>query len=106
MTKLWNYILNSDLYSTETLMAKYQNRTVKLNRPFRTPGMSKKSAVYVRNRSTGRVQIVRFGQPGMSIKKNNPARRRSFIARFTPILKAVRGQKSLSPAYWSLRAWR
>ena len=106
MTKLWNYILNSDLYSTETLMAKYQNRTVKLNKPFRTPGMSKKSAVYVRNRSTGRVQIVRFGQPGMSIKKNNPARRRSFIARFTPILKAVRGQKTLSPAYWSLKAWR
>ena len=87
-------------------MAKYQNRTVKLNKPFRTPGMSKKSAVYVRNRSTGRVQIVRFGQPGMSIKKNNPARRRSFIARFTPILKAVRGQKTLSPAYWRLKAWR
>ena len=87
-------------------MAKYQGRTVKLNKPFRTPGASKKSAVYVRNQKTGRVQIVRFGQPGMSIKKNNPARRRSFIARFTPILKAVRGQKSLSPAYWSLRAWR
>ena len=87
-------------------MAKYKGRTVTLNKPFRTPGASKKSAVYVRNKKTGRVQIVRFGQPGMSIKKNNPARRRSFIARFTPILKAVRGQKSLSPAYWSLRAWR
>tara|TARA_Y100000592_G_C5337698_1_gene252640 strand:+ start:348 stop:611 length:264 start_codon:yes stop_codon:yes gene_type:complete len=87
-------------------MAKYQGRTVTLNKPFRTPGKSKKSAVYVRNRRTGRVQIVRFGQPGMSIKKNNPARRRSFIARFTPILNAVRGQKTLSPAYWSLKAWR
>ena len=87
-------------------MAKYQGRTVKLNKPFRTPGASKKSAVYVRNQRTGRVQIVRFGPPGMSIKKNNPVRRRSFIARFTPILRAVKGQKSLSPAYWSLRAWR
>ena len=87
-------------------MAKYKGRTVKLNKPFRTPGASKKSAVYVRNQRTGRVQIVRFGQPGMSIKKNNPVRRRSFIARFTPILRAVKGQKSLSPAYWSLRAWR
>tara|TARA_B100000424_G_scaffold267246_1_gene259705 strand:+ start:168 stop:431 length:264 start_codon:yes stop_codon:yes gene_type:complete len=87
-------------------MAKYQGRTVTLNKPFRTPGKSKKSAVYVRNRSTGKVNIVRFGQPGMSIKKNNPARRRSFIARFTPILRAVRGQKTLSPAYWSLKAWR
>jgi hypothetical protein len=87
-------------------VAKYQGRTVKLNQPFRTPGASKKSAVYVRNQKTGRVQIVRFGQPGMSIKKNNPVTRRSFIARFTPILRAVKGQKSLSPAYWSLRAWR
>ena len=87
-------------------MAKYQGRTVTLNKPFRTPGKSKKSAVYVRNRSTGKVNLVRFGQPGMSIKKNIPARKRSFMARFKPILKAVKGQKSLSPAYWSIRAWR
>ena len=87
-------------------MAKYQGRTVTLNKPFRTPNASKKSAVYVRNRKTGKVNIVRFGQKGMSIKKNNPARQKSFIARFTPILRAVKGQKSLSPAYWSLKAWR
>ena len=87
-------------------MAKYQGRTVTLNQPFRTPIGPKKSAVYVRNRSTGNVNLVRFGQRGMSIKKNNPARQKSFIARFTPILRAVKGQKSLSPAYWSLKAWR
>ena len=87
-------------------MAEYQGRKVTLNKPFRTPGKSKKSAVYVRNRATGKVNIVRFGQPGMSIKKNIPARRASFIARFTPILRAVKGQKTLSPAYWSLKAWR
>lgn len=87
-------------------MAKYKGRTVSLNKPFRTPGGPKKSAVYVRNQKTGNVNLVRFGQRGMSIKKNNPARQKSFIARFTPILKAVKGQKSLSPAFWSLRAWR
>jgi len=87
-------------------MAKYKGRTVTLNKPFRTPNASKKSAVYVRNRSTGKVNIVRFGQPGMRIKKNIPARQKSFIARFTPILQSVKGQKSLSPAYWSLKAWR
>ena len=87
-------------------MAKYKGRTVTLNKPFRTPNASKKSAVYVKNRSTGKVNIVRFGQPGMRIKKNSPARQKSFIARFTPILQAVKGQKSLSPAYWSLKAWR
>ena len=90
----------------ERLMAKYKGRTVTLNKPFRTPNGPKKSAVYVRNQNTGNVNLVRFGQRGMSIKKNNPARQKSFIARFTPILKAVKGQKSLSPAYWSLRAWR
>jgi hypothetical protein len=87
-------------------MAKYKGRTVTLNRPFRTPSGPKKSAVYVRNQKTGNVNLVRFGQRGMSIKKNNPARQKSFIARFTPILKAVKGQKSLSPAYWSIKAWR
>ena len=87
-------------------MAKYKNRTVTLNKPFRTPGASKKSAVYVRNRNTGKVNIVRFGQPGMRIKKNIPARQKSFIARFTPILKAVKGQKSLSPVFWAMRSWR
>lgn len=87
-------------------MAKYKGRTVTLNMPFRTPSGPKKSAVYVRNQKTGNVNLVRFGQRGMSIKKNNPARQKSFIARFTPILKAVKGQKSLSPAFWSLKAWR
>ena len=53
-------------------MAKYKNRTVKLNKPFRTPGKLKKFGVYVRNKSTGRVQIVRFGDPSMKIKKNIP----------------------------------
>lgn len=87
-------------------MAKYQGRTVKLNRPFRTPGQGKKFAVYVKNRSTGNVKKVRFGDPNMRIKKNNPARQRSFLARMGGVLKDVKGQKNLSAAYWSIRAWR
>jgi len=87
-------------------MAQYQGRTVTLNKPFRTPGKSKKFAVYVRNRSSGDVNIVRFGDPNMRIKKNIPARKKSFLARFGAILAKVRGQKSLSPAYWSIRAWK
>ena len=87
-------------------MAKYKNRTVKLNKPFRTPGKSKKFAVYVRNRRTKNVQIVRFGDPNMSIKKNNPVRRRSFLARHGATLRKVRGQKSLAPVYWAVRSWR
>ena len=85
-------------------MAKYKGRTVKLNKPSR--GDVKKFKVFVRNRRTGRVQKVNFGSKTMSIKKHIPARKRSFMARMGGVLKKVRGQKSLSPAYWSLRSWR
>ncbi len=74
------------------------------NKPKRTPGKSKKSAVLAKKGSE--VKLVRFGDPNLSIKKNIPARQRSFFARFRPILAKVRGQKSLSPAFWSIRAWR
>ena len=88
-------------------MAKYQGRSVKLNKPFRQPsGASKKFGVYVRNKSTGRIKKVGFGDPNMKIKKNIPARQKSFLARMGGILKDVKGQKSLSPAYWSMRSWR
>jgi NADPH-dependent glutamate synthase beta subunit-like oxidoreductase len=49
---------------------------------------------------------VGFGDPNMKIKKNIPARQRSFMARMGGVLKQVRGQKNLSAAYWSIRAWR
>ena len=85
-------------------MAKYKGRTVKLNKVQR--GDVKKFKVFVKNRRTGRVQKVNFGAKGMSIGRNDSARRRSFFARFRPILAKVRGQKSLSPAYWAMRTWR
>ena len=49
-------------------MATYQGRSVKLGKPFRTPSGSKKFAVYVRDRKTGNVKKVRFGDKSMSIK--------------------------------------
>ena len=55
---------------------------------------------------TGNVKKVRFGDPNMSIKSNIPARKRSFMARMGGVLKKVKGQKTLSPAYWSLYSWR
>ena len=87
-------------------MAIYRGRQVKLNKPFRTPSKSKKFGVYVKNKATGNVQIVRFGDPNLSIKKNIPARQRSFMARFRPILAKVKGQKNLSPAYWAVQSWK
>ena len=87
-------------------MAKFKGRTVRLNKPFRTPGKSKKFGVYVKNKSSGRVQVVRFGDPSMKIKKNIPARKKSFLARHGATLKKVRGQKNLAPVYWAIRSWR
>ena len=85
-------------------MAKYQGRTVKLNKISR--GDVKKFKVFVKDKSTGRVKKVNFGSKSMSIKKHIPARKRSFMARMGGVLKKVRGQKNLSPAYWSMKAWR
>ena len=85
-------------------MAKYQGRTVKLNKISR--GDVKKFKVFVKDKSTGRVKKVNFGSKTMSIKKHIPARKRSFMARMGGVLKKVRGQKTLSPAYWSIRAWQ
>ena len=87
-------------------MANYKGRQVKLNKPFRTPNKNKKFGVYIKDKSSGNVKIVRFGDPTMKIKKNIPARQRSFLARMGGVLKKVKGQKTLSPAYWSIRAWK
>ena len=86
-------------------MAKYQGRKVTLNKPFRLPpGKSKKSGVYVRNNSTGKVNKVTFGDPNMKIRKNNPKARKSYLARSGGI--KIKGQKTLSANYWSRKAWR
>lgn len=72
-----------------------------LNRPFRTPDGPKKFAVYVKN-PQGRTVIVRFGDPNMEIKRDDPARRANFRARHgcdTP------GPKTQAK-YWSCRMWQ
>ena len=89
-------------------MAKIR-KNVKLNKPFRTPSAKKKFAVYVKDKSNNKIKIVRFGAKGMSIKKNIPARKRSFMARFRPILaKAKRSGKQLNttPVYWAVKSWQ
>ena len=85
-------------------MAKYQGRTVKLNKIMR--GDVAKFKVYVKNKSTGKIKKVNFGSKTMSIKKHIPARKRSFMARMGGVLKKVKGQKNLSPAYWAIKSWR
>lgn len=81
-------------------MAEYKGKKVTLNKPFKTPGESKKSAVYVQNEK-GNVIKVRFGDPNMTIKKSDPARRKSFRARHNC---ANPGPKTKA-RYWSCKAW-
>ena len=80
--------------------AEYQGKKVKLNDPIR--GGSKKFYVYVKNEK-GNVIKVSFGDTtGLSIKRDDPARRKSFRARHNcdnpgPKWKA---------RYWSCYQWR
>ena len=80
--------------------AEYQGKKVTLNDPIR--GGSKKFYVYVKN-ETGKVIKVSFGDTtGLSIKRDDPARRKSFRARHNcdnpgPKTKA---------RYWSCYQWR
>ena len=80
--------------------AEYDGRKVELNNPTRASDGKKKFTVYVKNEK-GNVVKVNFGDPNMEIKKDNPARRKSFRARHNcdnpgPKWKA---------RYWSCKAW-
>ena len=79
--------------------AKYQGRTVTLNKPMK--GDVKKSKVYVKDPQTGNVKKVNFGDKNMKIKKNIPGRRKSFRARHNC---ANPGPKTKA-RYWSCKAW-
>lgn len=85
---------------TMTWAAEYKGRKVTLNKPFRTPDGPKKFAVYTKNQS-GNVVIVRFGDPNMEIKRDNPKRRKSFRARHNC---ANPGPK-WKARYWSCKKW-
>jgi hypothetical protein len=78
----------------------YQGRNVPLNKPMK--GDVKKSKVYVRDPSTGNIKKVNFGDKTLSIKKDQPGRKRSYCAR-----SGGQGNltKKTSANYWSRRAW-
>ncbi len=81
--------------------AEYQGRKVNLNKPFRTPKEKKKFAVYVKN-PAGKVIIVRFGDPNMEIKRDDPKRRKAFRDRHNCAEK----KDKTTAGYWSCYQWR
>lgn len=81
--------------------SEYQGRKVKLGKPFRTPKGPKKFSVYVKN-DKGNVVKVNFGDPNMEIKRDNPARRKSFRARHKCDTNPGPRWKA---RYWSCKKW-
>lgn len=84
----------------DIIQAAEKSAKVKLNKPFRTPSGPKKFSVYVKN-DKGNVVKVNFGDPNMSIKRDDPERRKSYRARHNcdnpgPKFKAN---------YWSCKMW-
>ena len=93
-----DYLVSDEAQHQKTASDKNKGKT--LNKPFRTPGGPKKFSVYVKN-DKGNIVKVNFGDPGLSIKRDNPNRRKNFRARHNcdnpgPKTKA---------RYWSCRNW-
>jgi len=79
--------------------ATYQGKKVPLNKPM--AGDVKKSKVYVDPDGDGVAKKVNFGDKNMKIKKNIPARRKSFRARHNCDNPGPKDKAR----YWSCKAW-
>ena len=83
-------------------MAEYKGKEVKLDDPFRLPqGSDKKFGVYVKNPKSGNVIMVKFGDPNLSIKRDDPERLKNFRARHNCSSKTDK----TTPGYWSCKFW-
>ena len=93
----------SDVKRTKTGRLIYRGESFPgYNKQKRTPGAKKKFAVLARKGD--QVKIVRYGDPKMSIKKDQPDRRKSFRARHN--CDAVEKKKDVFAAsYWSCKNW-
>ena len=69
------------------------------NKPKRARTSSKKFAVLAKSGNT--VKLIRYGDANMTIKKNNPARRKSFRARH----KCDTATNKLTARYWYCKNW-
>lgn len=86
-----------DLYDIEYSEAEKKT----LGKPFRLPtGSKKKFGVYVKNEK-GNTVMVKFGDPNMSIKRDDPARRKAFRSRHGCDNPGPRWKAN----YWSCKMW-
>jgi len=92
-------VLEGNTYPLEE--AEYHGREVKLGKPMR--GDVKKFKVFLKDPKTGNIKKVNFGDKNMEIKRDDPARRRSFRARHG--CGTSRASDRTKAAYWSCRLW-
>ena len=83
--------------------AEVKKKKPRLGKVTRNPaGSKKKFHVYVK--CGGRVKKISFGDPGLSIKRDSPARRKNFRARHKCDKPA--GKDRCTARYWSCYQWR
>lgn len=89
-----------DVDRTPSGRLKYRGETFAgYNKPKRTPDGPKKFAVLAKK--DDQVKLVRFGDPDMEIKRDNPERRKNFRARHN----CDTATDKFSARYWSCRKW-
>ena len=97
---VYDFLNEENLLEDEQLdEAEYQGRKVQLGKP--SAGDVKKYKVYVRDPQTGNVKKVNFGDKKLSIKRDNPGRRKNFRARH----RCATAKDRTSARYWSCRFW-
>ncbi len=91
-----------DLYDEDDrlISSEKDGKKVTLNKPFRTSNGPKKFSVYVKN-DKGNVVKVNFGDPNMEIKRDDPARRKSYRARHNCDNPGPKWKAN----YWSCKMW-
>ena len=91
-----------DLYDHVIAEAEYQGKKVQLNNPIRTSeNPNKKFKVYTMGPS-GKVVVVRFGDPKMGINRDDPKARAAFRSRHSCDEK----KDKTTAGYWSCYQWR
>ena len=91
-----------DLYDHVIAEAEYQGKKVQLNNPIRTSeNPNKKFKVYTMGPS-GKVVVVRFGDPDMGINRDDPKARAAFRSRHSCEEK----KDKTTAGYWSCYQWR
>tara|TARA_X000000950_G_scaffold287933_1_gene402441 strand:- start:6959 stop:7231 length:273 start_codon:yes stop_codon:yes gene_type:complete len=84
----------------KTTTKRASKKSMPCNKPKRQTSGGKKFVV--KACQDGKEKIIRFGDANMSIKKDQPARKKSYCARSG----GIKGKTNkMSANYWSRRAW-